>query len=290
MDMTKQLNWTELKTVTGCEIGLSLCSVTVTSLLGAGSGPKFWKPSPKVQAQADSVPFKCVLFPLKTPAPSSPRGPVLEQEGLTGYLTRVGSEDVVIGPLSEMYLLLMYCLCTARLPPSAQMLLGVWAATGFHGHHSHPSSVELQCEADQCCNIHSGQAGMCAVLVLSWETSQPTSWFQSAISAPLCKQTAIPSLLMGRVRVFHSPPVSPTGPLISQQNSSSFCQSPGLGNSISGSDCSLPREESSHIISLFLWFHSYGHRSWSDHFSSLPTWFCLYLSFHLVVQESFCYL
>ena len=108
--------------------------------------------------------------------------------------------------------------------------------------------------------------------------------------APLCKQTAIPSPLMGRVRVFHNPPVSPTGPLISQQNSSSFCQTPGLGNSVSGSDCSLPREESPHISP----FPSNSAPMGTDPglipcLPFLPDSACIFLS-TLVVQESFCYL
>ena len=128
------------------------------------------------------------------------------------------------------------------------------------------------------------------MVVLSCKTSQPTSWFQSAICAPLCKQTAIPSLLMGRVWVFHNPPVSPTGPLISQQNSSSFCQTPGLGNSISGSDCSLPREESPHIIFLSSGSAPMGtDPGLTPCLPFLPDSASIFLS-PLVVQESFCYL
>ena len=231
-------------------MGLSHCSVTVTHLLGAGSGPKFWKPSPKIQAQAGSVPFKCVLFPFKTPAPSSPRGPVLEQEGLTGYLTRVSSEGVVIEPVSEMCLLLMHCLCHCLASSLSADAAWSLSHSSVHGHRSHPSRVSCNVRHISAATLPQFRLG--CMLVLSRETSLPTSWFQSAICAPLCKQTAIPSLLMGRVWVFHNPPVSSAGPLISQQNSSSFCQTPGLGNSISGSDCSLPREESPHIISLFL--------------------------------------
>lgn len=141
-------------------MGLSLCSVTVTHLLGAGSGPKFWKLSPEVQAQAGSVPFKCVLFLLKTVAPSSPRGPVLEQEGLTGYLTRVSSEGVVIRPVSEMCLLLMHCLCHCLA--SSLSSDTAWSLS----HYSYPwlsqpsLQCELQCEADQRCNIHSVRLGL----------------------------------------------------------------------------------------------------------------------------------
>ena len=108
--------------------------------------------------------------------------------------------------------------------------------------------------------------------------------------APLCKQTAIPSPLMGRVRVFHNPPVSPTGPLISQQNSSSFCQTPGLGNSISGSDCSLPREESPHIIFLSPGSAPMGtDPGLTPCLPFLPDSAGIFLS-PLVVQEFFCYL
>ena len=124
---TRLSNWTELKTVTGCEMGLSLCSVTVTHVLGVGSGPKFRKPSPEVQAQAGSVPFKCVLFPLKTPVPSSPRGPVLEQEGWQGI--RQGSVQRVWWSGQYQRCVCFWCTACAIawLPPSAQMLLGVWA-------------------------------------------------------------------------------------------------------------------------------------------------------------------
>lgn len=89
---------------------------------------------------------------------------------------------------------------------------------------------------------------------------------------------------------FPQPSCCPTGPLISQQNSSSFVRPPGLGNSISGSDCSPPREESPHIIFLSPGSAPMGtDPGLTPCLPFLPDSAGIFLS-PLVVQEFFCYL
>ena len=49
----------------------------------------------------------------------------------------------------------------------------------------------------------------------------------------------------------HSPPVSPSDPLVSQEDSSALCRTPGLGHSIRSSSHSLPRAYLCPCILLF---------------------------------------
>lgn len=83
------------------------------------------------------------------------------------------------------------------------------------------------------------------------------------------------ALLTNGVQVSHSSPVSPTSPLISQRYSSSQCQTPGLGCPICSSKRSLPREVLYLCNLLPLVSPVPGHKSWPNHFSSLPIWIFL---------------
>ena len=47
----------------GCEAGLPLCSVAVTTLSGLGLLPSCWNRSPEGQAQSGSIPLKFMLCP-----------------------------------------------------------------------------------------------------------------------------------------------------------------------------------------------------------------------------------
>ena len=57
-----------------CEVGLPLCSVAITTYSGWGLILSCWSRSPEGQAQASSLPFKCVCFPLFWHKDNFPRG------------------------------------------------------------------------------------------------------------------------------------------------------------------------------------------------------------------------
>ena len=113
----------------------------------------------------------------------------------------------------------------------------------------------------------------------------------SCWSRPLC-----PALGAARTRVLvsrvlqasQSPSLSPSSPPMSRVGSS-------FPSGVWGQDCDaqsvaltshLLRWVSTHVISLFLWIPSQGHRSIPNFYSSFPTWSFLT---SLVVQESSCH-
>ena len=65
-----------------CEFGLLLCSVAITILLVAGSGPKCSGRNPEGQIWACSSPSKYVYSPLLDIVPSLQRGVGMQKEGL----------------------------------------------------------------------------------------------------------------------------------------------------------------------------------------------------------------
>ena len=65
-----------------CELGLLLCSVAITILLVAGSGPKCSGRNPEGQIWACSGPSKYVFSPLLAIVPSLQRGVGTQKEGL----------------------------------------------------------------------------------------------------------------------------------------------------------------------------------------------------------------
>ena len=69
---------------------------------------------------------------------------------------------------------------------------------------------------------------------------------------------------------FLQPSCQSHGPSNQQRNLSSLCLTPGLGCSICGFNCSLPRENL-HPSNVSLRFPSHGHSSPTDCFSSLST-------------------
>ena len=114
----------------------------------------------------------------------------------------------------------------------------------------------------------------------SWEMNQPPAQFQfqSTPSALLWEQASIRVLLMSRVRASHSPLVSPTGLPTSQEGSSSFRRTPGLGHPICGSNGSLSRE-GLHPCSFPFPLSPFPGAHKPHYFSSLPTSFPVDLSY-----------
>ena len=66
---------------TGCDAGLSLCSVAIAAISGVCLIPSCWIRSPDGWAWVGSVPFKCVPFPLPAPESLPQRERVLKQGG-----------------------------------------------------------------------------------------------------------------------------------------------------------------------------------------------------------------
>lgn len=63
-----------------CELGLLLCSVAITILLVAESGPKCWGRNPEGQIGACSVPSKYAFSPLLVMVPLLQRGVGMQKE------------------------------------------------------------------------------------------------------------------------------------------------------------------------------------------------------------------
>ena len=83
-------------------VGFTLCSVAVTTQLGVGSHPSCWRRSLEHCAQAGSVPFKCVLFPLLTPGSLPQRGVVCSKGSLFGLLAHVDyKQRPELSPIAE---------------------------------------------------------------------------------------------------------------------------------------------------------------------------------------------
>ena len=100
----------------------------------------------------------------------------------------------------------------------------------------------------------------------------------------LCSST----LLKSRVQASHSPSICPGTSTISHRYLFPPQKTPGLSHPICGLTHSIPRVGLHQYNLSFLWVPSKEHQSWPNHFSSLPTWLLVYLSYSLVIQESFC--
>lgn len=95
----------------------------------------------------------------------------------------------------------------------------------------------------------SAQAVVCTEQ--SWEVGRPLEPCSLYSLRPVVGASHVHACLPSGVQAPHSPPVSLSSRPASQGGSTSLCQAPGLGHSIYGSNCSLPRAELWPCILLF---------------------------------------
>ena len=112
-------------------------------------------------------------------------------------------------------------------PHSAQMLLQIW-----------PTSVSHRQAPKQGWSIHLAWAGLYGRVVMG---NHPATHTVSNTPSLSCFGSKKASGMLFTSRI-HSPLVSPTCPPTSQGGSSSLCLTPGLGQLIYSSHCSLPKE------------------------------------------------
>ena len=136
-------------------------------------------------------------------------------------------------PAVDRDLLLMYCLCKCQRwqsPPCLDDISG------------------LRC---LCVSQTSSQVGLKNLLGSAWgmhwsrhkKANQPLLWFSIHLLALLQVQASTHVCLTSRGQAFHSPPVSSTGPPISQKGLYFLCRTPGLGHPICDLNRSVPKED-----------------------------------------------
>ena len=91
------------RTKARCEVGLPLCSVDVTPLLGVGSCPKLLEQKPRGSGGAGTALFKCVLYTPPSNGILSPSGEQCwSKRGWCGYSARGRAGAVAVWLPSEM--------------------------------------------------------------------------------------------------------------------------------------------------------------------------------------------
>lgn len=172
-----------------------------------------------------------VCSPSPWPASLPQRRAVLEQEVLVWALGVCWGLGCGF-PVVDRDLLLMYCLCKCQQwqsPPSLDDASGLSCPCVSQT----SSQVELKNLLGSAWGRHWGRHKKANQSL--WFSIHPLTLLQVWASMHVC--------LTSRGQTFHSPPISSTGPPISQKGLYSLCRTPGLGHPICDLNHSVPKED-----------------------------------------------